>query len=564
MQPSPVFPPAFLNRYVFSGAAVFCISWLLLFVLYLPAAHAGLVGDFPGWVTFLNSVGFIDYINRKGSGIASMYQFTQIVTYFFYLLFHAHAWPWHLLYITLQATNTLLLYILLTTLFQRAQISSGKQIALCTGLLFCASPYLSEVVVWESSFHYLLALLLMLATLIFVQQYLLSGNIRYVWYAAVVFFLSSFSLEIFYLTPAFVCTLIIYHSLTGAEVHGRMWRTISLFLLPQVIILALHFALLRILYHTGLAHIGGDTVGLDALNLSKPLKYLFHLVLLGRFYAGPLRDKCYHICESPVTLLAFYTLVSAAIILPLLNFKKRSAYNRALYLLFIWLLLSLGLLIPLWFPQAGLVIQDRYAYVALPFLFAVVSMLIFKFNKTYIRYLLAATLMLANIRYTHRANAFWQQSAQVVDNLVRTFPNDPEKTVVLLNLPDCLQGVQMIGANPDGELKKMYNVIMPTKITNTVYDVEAYYMSGTGDGAHAMVINDSTAIVTLNQWGTWWLYNGFGGTSYENDDYKVDMKDAGHYYQITLKKDPQRYLLLYQTGDHWKKLDWNKKSVDQY
>jgi hypothetical protein len=228
------------------------------------------------------------------------------------------------------------------------------------------------------------------------------------------------------------------------------------------------------------------------------------------------------------------------------------------------MLLAMRLLIPLWFPQAGLVIQDRYAYVLLPFLFVAFTLLVFKIRLTYIRYGLLAGFLLVNARYTHRANAYWQQSAQVVDNLVRTFPNDPTKTVILLNMPDCLQGVQMIGANPDGELKKMYNVIMPNKITNTVYDAEAYYMSGTGDGAHAMVINDSTAVVTLNQWGTWWLYNGFGGTSYQNEDYSIDMKDVGHYYHITLKKEPQRYLLLYQTGDQWKKLDWNKKNVDQY
>lgn len=564
MTPGPIFSPPFLNRYVFSGAAVFCIAWLFLFVLYLPAAHAGLVGDFPGWATFLNSVDFIDYINRKGSGIASMYQFTQIVTYLFYCMFHAHAWPWHLLYISLQATNTMLLYIFLTTLFQRLQINEGKQIALSAGLMFCASPYLSEVVVWESSFHYLLALLLMLATLIFVQRYLLSGQPKYVWYSGLLFVLSSFSLEIFYLTPAFVALLIIYYHATDAKSAQGIWRTIALFALPQVIILTLHFGLLRILYRTGLAHIGGDTVGLDALNLSKPVKYLFHLVLLGRFYATPLREQCYRICESFTALVLFYAVACALIIIPILKFKQRTAYHQALYLFFIWLLLALGLVVPLWFPQAGLVIQDRYAYVALPFLFVVVSMLLFKINNNYIKYLLIGAVLLVNMRYTHRANAFWQQSAQVVDNLVRTFPNDPEKTVLLLNIPDCLQGVQMIGANPDGELKKMYNVVMPRKITNTVYDVEAYYMSGTGDGAHAMVINDSVATVTLNQWGTWWLYNGFGGSSYENQDYRVDMKDAGHYYQITLKKAPQRYLLLYQVGDQWKQLDWNKKNVDQY
>ncbi len=86
-------------------------------MLYLPASQAGRVGDFPGWVTFLNSVGFVDYINRSESGIRSLYQFTQITTYGFYKIFGANAWLWHLLYVTLHAVNAFLLYT-----FQRADV----------------------------------------------------------------------------------------------------------------------------------------------------------------------------------------------------------------------------------------------------------------------------------------------------------------------------------------------------------------------------------------------------------------------------------------------------------
>jgi len=146
---------------------------------------------------------------------------------------------------------------------------------------------------------------------------------------------------------------------------------------------------------------------------------------------------------------------------------------------------------------------------------------------------------------------------------VATFPNDPTKKVLLLNLPECLVGVQMVGTRDDGEFRMMYNSIRPDKITNLVYDVEAFYMSSPADGAHVNVVNDSTMKVILNQWGTWWLYYGYGATNYENADYKVIMRDQGHWYDLVLKHPANEYLILYTVADKWKKVDWNIKGADQ-
>jgi hypothetical protein len=70
--------------------------------------------------------------------------------------------------------------------------------------------------------------------------------------------------------------------------------------------------------------------------------------------------------------------------------------------------------------------------------------------------------------------------------------------------------------------------------------------------------------VLLNQWGTWWWYQGQGGISYENEDYKLDMADMGHWYLLRLKHPPEKYLLLYQQGDQWKIVNMKKKGEEQY
>ena len=546
-----------------SEAVVFVFYWLLLFALYLPAARAGRVGDFPGWVHFLTSTKFFDYINRADSGIPSMYQFTQIVTYIFYKLFGANAWLWHLLFISMHAINAWLLFTFFKRLFAASSLRNGTLAAVFGGFLFCASPYVSEVVVWESAFHYLLALMMMMGVLLNTQKFLATPQIKYAIWAGVLFLLSTFSLEFFYMTPLFVLTLILYFRLALNTDKKIILRTLLLFSVPQLLFFLLHFVVLYARYHGGVAHITTASLQVNETNLAKGPKYIFHILGLGRFWPDKWRSGAYRWCGSPAGLGVFYGLISIAGALIVMKFRQMNQGLKLLSLLLIWWLGSLAFLLPLWFQQTGLVIYDRYSYVLDAFLYMFLAALVFTAIPRYLSALLLVTFISLNIRFTHKVNSYWQQSAHIVNNLVSTFPNDPSKKVLLLNLPECLDGVQMVGTRDDGEFRMMYNAIQPGKITNPVYDVEAFYMRGPDDGAHVLVVNDSIIRVTLNQWGTWWLYYGFGATSYENSDFKVDMRDVGHWYDLTLKHPANEYLLLYTVGSDWKKVDWNKKNVDQ-
>ncbi len=541
-----------------------CVFWAFVFMLYLPTANAGRVGDFPGWVTFLNSVKFTDYINRTGSGIPSMYQFTQIVTYVFYKLFGANAWLWHLLFITMQAVNALLLFTFCKVLLQTASVRNAPITAYMGTLLFCASPYISEVVVWESAFHYLLGLMLMLLILRCVQQYMALQHKKYLWCAGITFLLSSYSLEVFYLTPCFTLLLVLfYRSAIGTD-KKIVYNALLYCVLLQAIFFAAHFIALHTLYHESIAHVTSASVQANTENLSKAPKYIFHLLLLGRFWPQELRSKIYRFTELTGALVSIYGAVFALLLLILFRYRQMSAAAKAAVLLFIYTLLSLALILPLWFPDSGLVIYDRYTYVLAAFFCILIASVINLIAGKKLFIAVMACYMLINLRFTHKANAYWQQSAQVVNNLLMGFPNDPSKKILLLNLPECLDGVQMVGTRDDGEFRMMYNAIMPQKLTNQVYDVEAFYMRSPDDGANVTVVNDSMATVTLNDWGRWWLYYGMGATSYENADFKVDMKDPGHSYNIILKHPADGYKLLYVTGGAWKTADWSKKNIAQY
>jgi len=493
-----------------------------------------------------------------------MYQFTQLVTLFFYKLFDANAWSWHLLFVSLHAFNATMLFAFFRRLFLNSSVKNAANVAWAGSLLFCICPHVSEVVVWEPAFHYLLGFLLMLVVLHCTQNFLITQQIKYAWWGGIVFFLSSYSLEVFYLTPLFVFSLGVYYFTVLECGKKKFVKVLLYFLLPQAIFFTLNLALIHARYHEGVAHITSNSIRFNVTTLSKGLKYVFHIVFLGRYFSQDMRLKFYGFSESGLGLSLFYGIFLVAVISIIARFRRMENEGKATVLLFTWVVLSIGLIMPLWFPVTGLSIYDRYLYEPCAIVYIFLALLLNTIFNKYTFAVIITLYALLNLRFTHKVNSYWQQSAHIVNNLVYSFPNDPSKKVLLLNLPECLDGVQMIGSRTEGEFAMMYDALMPDKLSNPVYDVEAYYLQSPADGAHVTVINDSTCRITLNQWGTWYLFYGFGASSYENGDFKVDMRDAGHLYDLILKHPANEYLLLYETDGQWKKVDWDKKNTDQY
>jgi hypothetical protein len=174
-----------------------------------------------------------------------------------------------------------------------------------------------------------------------------------------------------------------------------------------------------------------------------------------------------------------------------------------------------------------------------------------------------ALFLLVNVFFLMRVNLRWKRSDRVVQQLLESFPDPQGKTVLLLNTPENMDGVLMIGSPKFGAFRLMYNLSTGRQQSSPVYDVVSYNMRSVNDGAHVNVINDSTIKVTLNQWGTWWWYDYRGAVSYENSAYRVNMVDQGHWYELILKKPAHEYLLLYSVGGQWKMVNMNAGDADQ-
>ncbi len=539
--------------------------FVVTFVLYYPAARAGFVADFTGWLDQTIHYGFWDNINRTHYSVKSLYQFTQLNTWLFYQVAGARPWPWHLLFVSLHAINCALLYRLCLRLLADSAVVSASVIALAGSALYCITPYAGEVVVWEPSFHYLQGMLLILLILNWLQSYLHSFKSKYLIYIAIAFALSTFSLEIFYITPWLALSLGIFYRLNDSFDRSVLKKTILFVFLPQVAMFALHLVVFRLYYGTWVAHIGTGAVSTALQDgLGKPAKHLFHTLLLGRFWSEDLRHRIYHVLDSTTAIAVFYTLMAITGYYIISRFRQMGGKGRVISLLFVWTMICLALLVPIWFGNEMLIIYDRYTYFANAFVYMLLVLLVSFISIAAIRMGCIALYALVNLRFTIQVSRYWMKSERIISSLLSTFPSTSKK-VVLLNIPQTMHGAAMIGAEQESEFKMLYNGLFPDKqITTPVYEAMAYNMVTPDDGAHTTVLNDSTIRVTLNQWGTWWWYAMHGGYSYSNSEYSLNLIDGGHMYELTLKHPASGYLLLYQQGNQWKTVDMSKQNTDQY
>lgn len=534
-----------------------------MFAIYLPAAKAGFVADFTGWLEQEKYHGFLDNLNRTGYQIHSMYQLTQLVTYILYRLIGTHAWLWYLVFVSLHAANAALAYMIVAGLLQHAGEQRAKLIAATGAILFSISPYISEPVVWEPAYHFLQGLLLSLIVLRCVQLYITHRMTGYLGAGLIVYLFSLFSLEVFYLTPVLVLLLAVWYEWTGGK--GVLSTLVKWLLIPQIILAAVRLLLFRLLYGDWVSRIGsGAVASVHIDSLGKPAKYLFHLLLLGRFFPNAVRQQVYAACDSSVGMLIFYGAVIIITVFLIRRFAKLSVTGKAASLLFLYVIISLLLLIPLWFFDAQLVVGDRYIYFASAFFYMLVAVLAFSIRNIYMRMGLLVMFALANMRYAIQVSRYWGKSERVTAALLSQVPANEKKTFILLNVPQNMHGVPMIGAEANSEFKLMHDLLLPGKeLHNTVYDAQGYNMETPQDGAHVRVVSDSVVQVTLNQWGTWWWFEAKGGHGYENSDYRLDLTDPGHWYRLTLKHPASQYLLFYQVGDKWKTVDMRIRDRDQ-
>ena len=485
-------------------------------LLYFPAAKAGWVIDAAGWLHSLEGQSFPDYLNRTGSHVASLYQFTQLITYGLFKIWGGNVWAWSILYMVLHAVNGTVLFIFLRNLFADSGIWDPEWPALAAVLLFVICPHASEVLIWKACYHYLQGLLFLLLPMYWVQQYLYRSQTKYVVLAGLCFLCSAFALEVFYLAPILVGSLLVYYYKALRIPKAVFVQAAKRFLLPQLGVLVVYALVFTTVYHGQRPHVYNLFSQNAAAYLSKPPKYLFHILLFGRYWPYSYRMRVYACFEQPWLLIPLYAITLLRTLGYISSRHLLSPFRKLLLLLSFWASAAMVILMPLPFGDLPLLVfYDRYTYFLGPFLFAGIGLAVFHKRNIWLGWGAIATFGVVNIYFTVKLTMLWKQSAYVDSRLLRELPDTGHKPVLFLNVPENMQGVPMIGAQPESNVKALRALLYHLPVPDTAYDVLSYNLTSQYDAVNVEVLSDTSLRVGFHQDGNWWWYEGHGAVNYQ-------------------------------------------------
>ena len=533
-------------------------------MLYIPAGKAGWVIDAAGFLYNLKHQHFWDFINRTTSTDQSFYQVLTFHYFLFYKIWGMNMWLWSLLYITLHSVNAFLLYCFARNILSDSGYKKTLLIPLAGVVMFTMSPHISEIIICKAYYHYLQCFLFILAIMLLAQKYQHQQKTKYIWVSLLLFVLASMTLEIFYLIPFFILCIALYYRYLLNYDKTTFRKTILYFFLPQLLLLVIYFLALVARYRQ--LHPHKLEINQTAVDyLSKLPKYVFHILFFGRYFSIEFKRQAYVFCASTPALITVYSILALVFLYIIARFRKMKMEAKAMSFFFTLSVMTICFLIPLPFPEPELLIfYDRYTYFADAFIYILLALIIARFVKNrYVNVILFCIYLDCSLYFTIVVNTYWMESDSINNKLLRHFPNPGNKKVLLLNIPENMNGAPMIGAQPDGMFKIMREIYTDTVEPAKIYDVASYNIAADYDGAHVEVLNDGVLRVTLNHFGNWWWYEGHGAKSYENADYKLNMRDMGHWYDLSLKHPADEYLILYSVGDKWKIVDFDKKNVVQ-
>jgi len=554
--------PHILSAFRKSKLLVFGVLWVVVFLVYLKASQGGWVSDDVELLYRLRHGSFWDFINAKLSR-GNLYHFSWTAFYIAYSLFHLHTFLWYMLFVSFHAANATLIYSICTRLFEKSGVKHSVAIAGGGTLLFCICPHISEVLIWKAAFHYLHSMFNMLCVVYCVQKFFDTSKSKYAWIAGIIFLISSFSHEFFYLTPFFVLTTVLYYRYVLGYERAVFNKAIRWFFLPLCAIIIVHQLLLLVNTGTFTYRLEAETQQSGINFFRKPPLYFFHTIFFGRFFPYDSTRWVYAFFSSPMGIAAFYGIALISLIIIVMRFRQMENRNKIFILICCWMGACIALVCPMWLPDNMLILFDRYTYYMLPFIYILLMFLLVHLPRR-IAVGIFAIYAFINVYFTNQVATYWQYSAHLTNKLEHALPPCGDKTVLLLNLPEYMNGAPVLGPWWHFSFKQTYNLLNEQQINNPMYDVVSYNMISPTDGAHVMVVNDSTIHVTLNQFGTWWWANLTGAYSYSNNDYRFNLIDPGHWYELTLRHPAAQYVLLYEAGDQWKVVDMNKNGKDQY
>jgi hypothetical protein len=521
--------------------------------------------DFVTCYEDYNNNNFKDFVN---SGKHSLYQGVYLVYYILIALLGNNTLLWFLLFSTLHAWLGTVVFHFFRTWLQLIKVPFNNFDLLLAVILFLLGPLSLEVVTWEACIHYIISAIILFYILSFLLNFYTTNKIKYLTFIYFLMFVSIFFLEYFYLTPFYILT--ISFSLCYQQQFDRQRFKNILFKIfaPTILILLIYFFLLNLTLNTSIGRVNDGILGNMTPYFIAERYAQFGLRLWCWEFLWPqqIRDTINSCINSNLFKTTFLVIIGISSIIIAKNYKKWPSLKKALVITLILTAISCVVILPMWYYDTFYFTGSRYFYI--PSIFAslfVVLAIKTMINKEKLAYLILLVYLTINLSITLFLTYQIGYSSKINYALFDNFKWNNGKKVLLLNLPNMLNGIPMLESGNPSNFKDHYEILTGKSISSTVYDVSSYNMLHKYDGAHFIVEDSVTVKAVLNQMGSWWWEGGFGAKDYENDLYQFKLSPDAFSYTLFFKQPiDSNTILIYHVGPSWKILDMQKIGVEQW
>jgi hypothetical protein len=529
-----------------SPKLLFLILFLLVFIIYLPTLGAGFVSDFAGWMNDYKVLSFNDLIVGSNHRIKSFYFLTHIILFLITYIFAYNPLVW--------MTITIVLFVGVLYLFSRIISIILKKdlrnlVIIGPILLIAFSPYNTEILVWKAGFHYLLAIGFIFSQILLFLKYLDTNQRKFLILGMLIFVLSLFVLELFFIAPVCIFSFLMYYQLQNSKLDLKKLLSIGFLQLVFVFIFMISY---KLTWGKWIPHYGTERhmEAFSFLGLSNYFKYAIKHLFFVRYLSFENKNIVFEFFDKGWVVITSTIIVIAILFWGLLK-KERWIIFLMLFNYILFLFPASGF----WMSTLNYIENDRFGFI--PAMFLIMALFLFilelypKIGKSL--FIISLGVSLYCLIFTTK---IWRESDKTVQNLSKNF-NFKSDTIYITNLPDNMLNAPMFKLfDRTGSGLQEYLTLYFPENKSHLEDVAQQVMHARSDGVKVEVIDSTTVKVQMLQWGGWFTKGGEGLENYKTKDYVVTVQDQA--YEFNIKYFKPRPFVIYHNGNSWQKVVWNK------
>jgi hypothetical protein len=517
------------------------VFYLIAILVFWNKTGTSFTDDSLEWLVYFQKYGWTNFWTSYE--MTSIYWMHDLFSNGMYLLFGKNSFAWYYVILFFHSVAAYFWYRFIFEILKPAKTNYEFAISFLSSLIFLASPYHLENVMWIATYHYNISALY----LTYCLYHIVRKNGQLTFRDQIVLFLPfPFMLtmhEICFFFPILFWFLIAYCQ--NFKFNFQSLRKQFLYLLPYALSCIGVLFLTKIIKGSYIPHYGEGHIQNHSLYnfLWTMFNYVEKHVLFVHNMPHQFKEKLYDIDKSTMTLFFVFVGISSFVYISF-SLKK----NKSLRPLGLFLFLFLVLFVPfsnMYFFWHFVFQNDRLGY-----FFSLTSSVIFVYLivkhmgklgiiiSTF--FLIISVIILRfNISAAEEAHDFYHQI------LTPSYEPYLDKKPIILNLPYNYKGIYIY----------RHKYRMPTsmyffyeKNIDYTYCVSTPFFSST-DSVVAVKLSDTMYRVHLSAPGSWLMNETLGGVDYENDRVRVDYEVGNQSATIYLKKYDRLEPVLYCTGN---------------